>query len=838
MAGTAQTIGEAFYIYRNDGGFNAFFRDEVDSIAYSHYDTDSLFYDEVVTQVVYTADSVYKIPLAAVDSVGFVQPETVYCEEVKPLVGELFDYLIKADSLLLTFSYSIPASLKPKTGDKIVATELTDKLPNGFTGRVRLVENGAQGIDVYCDSLALEEAVSQFYGVLELVSQDGASVRRYINRRAPVETHNRPINFNIPEINIPVSLEGIFTPRDAFGIGGKASWTIGIKPTVTGRVVRVVDDRTRISYINLHAVADVKTSHAIEIAGVLKKDHDNFPALKKLWFQKDIPTPWGVPVYVAFGPLVEASGELALGTTVYADFRHTMDVTFFPATIPYYMMSMNPVIRALFQNVVESVNTVDHDVQATRVDADWGYFAARGGIKVGGAARLGLAVGKHEVAWIGGEGQIGLRVDAEVNLDFEDIANAENGTTFYDALKNNSSLSIMPYWGVQFVVSGLDDHIQLKVGRDDYTFWGTKWKRDFLPVFSDTKAVVKGSSGKVSANITNDCLFPYTVGFSLFDENNNRIGEPQWSIQKYRLHKDYNFPFETTFGDLATDKKYKVYPTLRLLGFNVLASPSAELDLKFPVTLSDFKVISKQHKEKGFTNDGLTYDYCFNVSVTATLDDDAKNIAEWGYVYLDPNGKEAFIPLSGHSYTDTRYAYYRNGTPPFTCTLYGYVKYVGSDETVYGEPHDYTLEYDETTCPDHNHPHWIDLGLPSGTQWRCCNEGASTPEAYGGYYTFGQVSSAPSSEQIQELINNCTYQWTTQNGVNGGKFTGPNGGTIFLPAAGNRKGSESYGVGANGIYWSSTPDDESVAYGLYSGTNGAYWSSFDRVDELSVRPVR
>ena len=148
LSGMAQTIGEAFYVYRNDGQFNAFFRDEVDSIAYSHYDVDSVYYDENVTQLVYTADSLYRIPLAVIDSVAFVQPETIYREETQPLVGELFDYLIKADSLLLTFSASMPVSLIPKIGDKVVATELTDKLPNGFVGRVRLVENGAQGIDV------------------------------------------------------------------------------------------------------------------------------------------------------------------------------------------------------------------------------------------------------------------------------------------------------------------------------------------------------------------------------------------------------------------------------------------------------------------------------------------------------------------------------------------------------------------------------------------------------------------------------------------------------------------------------------------------------------------
>lgn len=845
ISGMAQTIGDAFYIYRNDGQFNAFFRDEVDSIAYSNYDADSVYYDEIVTQLVYTQDSVYWIPLASVDSVGFVTPKTIYRDGTVQLDGELFDYLISADSLLLTFSPSMPANLIPKTDDKIVTTELSDKLPNGFLGRVKLVDNNDQGIDVYCDSLIFEEVVSQYYGVFEVASQDETSVRCFQKRKAPVETFNNPLHFNIPKINIPVSLKGIFTPKDAFGIGGNASWTIGIKPIVTGRVVRVVDDRTHTSYINLHAIADVNTSHTIEIAGVLKKDHDNFEALKRLWFHKDIPTPWGIPVYVAFGPLVEATGELAIGTTIYADFRYTVDVTFYPATIPYYLMSMNPIVRAIFQNAVASVNTIDHDVQTTRVDADWGYFAARGGIKVGGAARVGLAIGNHEVAWLGGEGQIGLRADAEINVDFDGIANAENSTEFYDALKN-SSLTIMPYWGIQFVISGLDDHIQLKVGHDDYTLWGKKWEYGFLPKFSDAKAIMGANStiADVSSDITNDCLIPYTIGFSLFDEYGKRIGEPQWNEQKFWTRKGFQLPLKHTFTDLATDKKYKVYPTIRLLGFNVLATPSADLDMHFPVTLSDFTITKSQYKKGAFTNEGRYYDYRFDAMVTATLDDDAENIADWGYVYLDPNGHEAFISLRqfGNSYTDDRWAYFRNEKKS-TCTLYGYVKYQGSDEPVLGEPHDYPLEYGLTSCPDANHPHWIDLGLPSGTLWRCCNEGASTPEAFGGYYTFEQVSSAPSLEQIKELLNNCTYQWTTQNGVNGGKFTGPNGGTIFLPAAGGRWVGEFYDVGYWGDYWSSSPGGEYGAYELYFNSGNANWDDFCGLDwsrsgELSVRPVR
>lgn len=154
-------------------------------------------------------------------------------------------------------------------------------------------------------------------------------------------------------------------------------------------------------------------------------------------------------------------------------------------------------------------------------------------------------------------------------------------------------------------------------------------------------------------------------------------------------------------------------------------------------------------------------DYRFDVSVTAKLDN-SEGVADWGYVYRDPNGQEAFISLKqfGQSKTDDRWAYFRNGTPPFTCTLYGYVKYVGSDESLRGEPHDYPLEYSLTLCPDENHPHMIDLGLPSGTKWACCNVGASNPEDYGNYYAWGET-------QPKSVYNSVTYLYCTGQDIDG-----------------------------------------------------------------------
>ena len=168
-----------------------------------------------------------------------------------------------------------------------------------------------------------------------------------------------------------------------------------------------------------------------------------------------------------------------------------------------------------------------------------------------------------------------------------------------------------------------------------------------------------------------------------------------------------------------------------------------------------------------------------------------------------------------------------------------------------GVRHFVSKTIDEETylsCPDSNHPHAIDLGLPSGTKWSCCNEGASAPEEYGGYFEFGQVASAPSLDQINELLNNTTSEWTTLNGIEGTRFTGGNGGTIFLPAAGYlRLGNLCY-VGTGGSYWSSIPDEgDCVAPGIYACgltfyspvfSFEVFSSSSYRSNGQSVRPVR
>ena len=105
---------------------------------------------------------------------------------------------------------------------------------------------------------------------------------------------------------------------------------------------------------------------------------------------------------------------------------------------------------------------------------------------------------------------------------------------------------------------------------------------------------------------------------------------------------------------------------------------------------------------------------------------------------------------------------------------------------------------------------WIDLGLPSGTKWATMNVGAETETDYGNYYicragsnvyqpqtmpnnqdtatvVYGENWATPTYIQIQELIQNTTYEFVidyNSSGKNGALFTAENGATLFIPAAG------------------------------------------------------
>lgn len=194
-------------------------------------------------------------------------------------------------------------------------------------------------------------------------------------------------------------------------------------------------------------------------------------------------------------------------------------------------------------------------------------------------------------------------------------------------------------------------------------------------------------------------------------------------------------------------------------------------------------------------------------------------------------------------------------------------------------------------CPDNNHPHYIDLGLPSGKGWACCNVCATSPEDFGGFFAYGEywekasymkenytyyenlgygysiwtnigtrtdISGSagydvaykvmgkdwrmPTKAECQELVDSCTWEWTSIYGNNGYKVIGPNGKYIFLPAAGFKSSTNHNKSGERGIYrssmWTMINGEASTSYAIDFTKDGVQVNNLGyRANGQTVRPI-
>ncbi len=114
------------------------------------------------------------------------------------------------------------------------------------------------------------------------------------------------------------------------------------------------------------------------------------------------------------------------------------------------------------------------------------------------------------------------------------------------------------------------------------------------------------------------------------------------------------------------------------------------------------------------------------------------------------------------------------------------------------------------------------------------------PEDDAAHRLLGGEWRIPSWAEMDELKNRCTWEWTTQDGINGHKVTGPNGNSIFLPAAGYRTGMDLKALGEDGMYWTSSRHFVSdYAIGVNFDANGVYAvGGYRRFLGFSIRPVQ
>ena len=265
-----------------------------------------------------------------------------------------------------------------------------------------------------------------------------------------------------------------------------------------------------------------------------------------------------------------------------------------------------------------------------------------------------------------------------------------------------------------------------------------------------------------------------------------------------------------------------------------------------------------------------------------------------GYSVTGPNGNKIFLPFSGwyimgQTYQVGTIGYYWTTTPgngEFAVALC-----INSDMVDVSSTYNTEIikamvrpvsaegkKKEQETQPKE----YVDLALPSGTKWATYNIGATKPEDYGDYFAWGEVTTKssyswdtyrygteesiskytgayamtleagddaatmnwgedwrmPTYTEMNELRKNCTWTYTTLNGVKGYVVKGKNGNTIFLPQAGMK--IYSYSSNADqGRYWTSSlsPDNKTYASYLLFDSSKYSWYLVTRSYGHSVRAV-
>ena len=199
-------------------------------------------------------------------------------------------------------------------------------------------------------------------------------------------------------------------------------------------------------------------------------------------------------------------------------------------------------------------------------------------------------------------------------------------------------------------------------------------------------------------------------------------------------------------------------------------------------------------------------------------------------------------------------------------TTYHYTAYLDlGNGTVYGEERSFTTPEAEFN-PDED---LVDLGL--STKWAKYNVGATKATELGGLFGFGDMTgfqtsinledyasadiyktdrdvankvygswvTMPTIDEFEELFTECKKEWVEEDGVAGYKFTGPNGNSIFLPAAGTRTQGTVSGEGLNGYYLSGSINatDNRFAMAYSFDKNAARRTATPVYQALAIRPV-
>lgn len=571
---------QAFYIYRNDGGINTFITTEIDSMTYSRLDLDSVVHDDYVVHEVYTPDSIFRIPIELIDSVGFVTPQTVYQPGVRVLDGEMRNHIISRNELTLVFQSSTPNSLLPHVGDKLVTTEVDDVITNAFVGQVSEVNTTSAGIEVVCEPVDLTEVFETYYGIIRKTDEHTSTRRRSLsdgffgtNGTRTLSPGKLPFDLlNTHQISVSYQAD-----EDLSYSLDHAQATISLTPTVDYNAYLIVN-KDYGTNISVTVIGNYTLEEYFALAGGITVG-DDAPL-----FEKAIPIPEAlIDVFFEFGIFANFKATLSTEQTWTQKYRHVFHWE--------WSSKGHKTLK----------NTNDFKPMS---NTHTGKVSLNGTLSVGAYGKVGIAfiaTSSLDIAQVDLRAEGGIRLEGTYVPYKRDEEYAKKSTDLYNQIKNRE---VGVYW--YYGLSAEAKLFKWSVSKQVPNFFNFPLNKKekilgfrLVPLFSDTK-LTKDETGTyyASTNVRED-VFTTDVGFALINQKDEEDATYSYSVYDYKGPKAKAY---ASFFDKAASNEYTVYPLVKYLGMELIAEPSAVID-EAKISFKQAEIVSVDSEQK-YNSDG------------------------------------------------------------------------------------------------------------------------------------------------------------------------------------------------------------------------------------------
>lgn len=573
---------EAFYIYQNDGNFDGFFFDEVESIRYSKKDTLGFDHSKFVSQEIVTADSTYRFMLSAIDSVGFVQPEIRFSPKLKDMdkLG-IRDYILftghnnylENTNSVVTVRDDIPEALLPKVGDVLVGWDFDFYGEGGFGGKVKLIlrnpDPGYQYIQLYCEDLTeLSDVFEQFITTESVTVDNRGFVRSRLagyhpeddvfNSRAVTGDGDRDL------INFSGTFKRVVSPVKDVSI----SLDTGVK------VVSNIKVSYNISWSKVYVKLEHRNSVDISPSASVKisKEFEPIPLDFIPKFLKSIPFPAAAPIFSTH-PLPEfilrGGGDLTAKLTFpNMNFHYNYSVVFntdaspimgFDYSIGYPLKAGSPVdpgdLELSLNGFLQAAVKLTFDINTS----DWIQ-------KIFGA---GISINMF----------VGPKVEGSISLS---AAKLLEGGGAYDMLYNSSikahacSVDMEALGQVSFL---WEDPEQTTFFEKSDQF-GT-YETFLLPAFKESTATFRQMSREIKATVYpyRRTFMPATIGIGVYDYEDNQVAVEYFGKKYQQSDSTGITKYFSTKG--MHSGHYVVRPIVQCLGIDMPVR-GAEVEVYVP----------------------------------------------------------------------------------------------------------------------------------------------------------------------------------------------------------------------------------------------------------------